>query len=143
MAFSACKVLSQGFIFGAQHLYFSSIGGASIIRYQDRRGGIEAFRHRDARAIRTTRNRRIAGMGNKTRSTRVLSEARIRTMRGVVLARVRVKIRAIDRVMGGAISVSREQWSPLSLRCQEREGFDCTGIQASWVRVMRMGGRGV
>ena len=118
-----CKVLSQGFIFGTQHLYFSRVGGASVIRYRDRRGGIEASRHRDARAIRVTRNRRIAGVGNRTRSVRVLSEARIRTTRGVVFSRVRVKIRAIDRVTGGAIGVSREQRSPFSLGCREREGF--------------------
>ena len=123
MAFGACKVLSQGFIFSAQHLYVSRVRRASIIRYQDRRGGIEASRHRDARAIRATRNRRIAGMGNRTRSTRVLSEARIRTMRGVVFARIRVKIRAVDRVTGGAIGVSREQRSTFSLGCREREGF--------------------
>ena len=78
---------------------------------------MEVSRHRDARVIRMTRNRRIAGMGNRTRSTRVLSEARIRTMRGVVFARVRVKIRAVDRVTGGAIGVSREQQSAFSLGC--------------------------
>ena len=77
-------------------------------------------RHRDARVIRVTRNRRIARMGNRTRGTRVLSEARSRIMRGVVFARVRVrvvKVRAVDRVMRSAISISREQLSPFSLRC--------------------------